>query len=309
MCRPDAQRGTAERGAPPRVNLLAQGDGWRVSEAICHAGPGDRPFEERHDDVAIAAVVEGSFQYRSRAGRALLYPGALLLGNAGTCFQCGHEHGVGDRCLAFHYAPAFFAEIAASAAGSARFAFPAAMLPAGRRFAGVVVEAESRARGGAPLATELGMEELAIGLAENVLATVADGERTQSPSATDERRISDVLRYLEARCAEPLTLATLAHIARMSKYHFLRTFRRIVGVTPYQHLLGLRLRRAALGLRTTDAPVSAIAFDAGFGDLSTFNGAFRAMFGAAPTVFRRQGGFTPRPPRGTARGGNIVASS
>src|SRR2546430_5544229 len=29
----------------------------------------------------------------------LMTPGSLLLGNAGQCFECGHEHGLGDRCL------------------------------------------------------------------------------------------------------------------------------------------------------------------------------------------------------------------
>ena len=37
---------------------LARGDGWSVSEHICSAGPQDRPFEELHEHVIIAAVVD-----------------------------------------------------------------------------------------------------------------------------------------------------------------------------------------------------------------------------------------------------------
>jgi AraC-like DNA-binding protein len=36
--------------------------------------------------------------------------------------------------------------------------------------------------------------------------------------------------------------------------------------------------------------VTAIAFDSGFSDLSTFNAGFRAVFGLAPSEFRRRGG-------------------
>jgi AraC-like DNA-binding protein len=72
----------------------------------------------------------------------------------------------------------------------------------------------------------------------------------------------------------------------MSKYHFLRTFRRIAGVTPYEFLLGVRLRRAALALATTPTAVTAIALDAGFGDLSTFHGRFREVFGTTPAAYR-----------------------
>ena len=73
----------------------------------------------------------------------------------------------------------------------------------------------------------------------------------------------------------------------MSKYHFLLTFRRIVGLTPHQFLVDLRMRRAATVLCTAQTPISAIAFDAGFGDLSTRNGRFRDVFGASPGGLRR----------------------
>ena len=72
----------------------------------------------------------------------------------------------------------------------------------------------------------------------------------------------------------------------MSKYHFLRTFRHLVGMTPYQFVLSVRMRRAAVRLATSSEPVSAIAFETGFGDLSTFNGRFRDVFGMSPMVYR-----------------------
>jgi AraC-like DNA-binding protein len=268
----------------PEGRDLAAGNGWRVSEVICYAGPQDRPFEELHNSVSIAAVVAGSFNYRCPEGRALLSPGALLLGNAGSCFECGHEHSTGDRCVAFHYDPDYFAEIAASAAGSSRFRFKSAMLPALRALAHPVATAEAATRGDAAA-----MDELAIGLAERVLGIAADSHPTAvAPSSRDQMRISRALRQIEEHCDEALDLDTLASVACMSKYHFLRCFRRIVGVTPHQFLLSARLRRAAVTLRTSDQPVSTIAFECGFGDLSTFNAQFRDAFGAAPGVFRRR---------------------
>jgi len=69
--------------------LLASGPGWSVSDVACTAGPHDRPFEERHHAACIAAVTEGTFQYRSTRGSAVLAPGAVLLGDEGSCFECG----------------------------------------------------------------------------------------------------------------------------------------------------------------------------------------------------------------------------
>src|SRR6202789_1908352 len=92
--------------------LLASGPGWRADDVICTSGPNDRAFEEQHDGICIAAVTRGTFQYRSTQGSALLTPGALLLGRDRHCFQCGHDHGTGDRCLSFHFTPDFFHAVA-----------------------------------------------------------------------------------------------------------------------------------------------------------------------------------------------------
>ena len=89
---------------------------------------------------------------------------------------------------------------------------------------------------------------------------------------------------------ETLDLAALARVARLSKFHFLRVFRRAVGATPHQYLTAIRLRRAAARLSGTPDSVTVIAFDSGFSDLSTFNARFRAAFGKTPSEFRRGGG-------------------
>src|SRR6516164_6552744 len=95
------------------TRLLASGYGWRVEDVVCTFGPHDRPFEERHDWACAAIVTGGTFQYRSTAGSAVLAPGALLLGNERHCFECSHAHGVGDRCLSFHFTAEFLEAAAA----------------------------------------------------------------------------------------------------------------------------------------------------------------------------------------------------
>ena len=270
-------------GGAPVARLLCQGREWSVGEYLCTAGPHDRPFEERREQVAVAVVIEGSFRYRGDTGTAVMHPGAFLLGNSATCYECGHDHSRGDRCIAFHIAPAYFAEVAASVAGSARFRFPTPMLPATPMLLPWLVRIEAWA----VRADRLAIEESVPQLMEAVIGTVsATPPLPVCASARDRRRISDVLRYIELHAADLLDLDTLARVAIMSKYHFLRTFRHIVGITPYQFLLSVRMRRTAVQLATSFEPVSRIAFEAGFGDLSTFNGRFREVFGMSPTVYR-----------------------
>jgi AraC family transcriptional regulator len=278
-------RETSDGG--PVSHTLAQGRDWCVSEYICTAGPADRPFEERHEWVTIAAVVEGSFIYRADGGRAVMHPGSFLFGNPGVCYECGHDHSTGDRCIALQFAPAYFAEVAAGAAGSSRFRFPTVMLPAIPRMLPWLARLEAWTAPGTGTADHPAIDDAVPRLMETVIGIVSgDPPTVVRPSARDERRISNVLRHIEAHAEDALDLDALAGRAIMSKYHFLRVFRRMVGMTPYQFVLGVRMRRAAVRLAASRDAVSAIAFDAGFGDLSTFNGRFRSVFGASPTAWR-----------------------
>jgi len=71
-------------------------------------------------------------------------------------------------------------------------------------------------------------------------------------------------------------------VAGISRYHFLRTFKLVTGVTPDQWLLRSRLRDAARRLATARDPITAVALDVGFRDLSNFVRTFRAEFGVSP---------------------------
>jgi AraC-like DNA-binding protein len=98
------------------------------------------------------------------------------------------------------------------------------------------------------------------------------------------------VRGIERDPDSVLTVARLARDARLSPYHFLRTFESVTGVTPHQYVLRARLRRAAIRLHDDPARILDIAFDSGFGDLSNFNRAFRAEFGVSPRAYRANAG-------------------
>lgn len=284
LARDDSSRSNLPiRGRPPQAHRLVQGSGWHIDEHVCYSGPGDRPFEELYGFFTIAAVLEGVFTCKSQDGKSLLHPGALLLGNHGACFECGHDHSTGDRCIALHIEPEAFAEVAASVAGSGRFRFPAGMVESAPALVPWLIRIEA----GRIADCRLQADEFVTDLTERVIgATSQAGATAARISASDERRISTAIRFIEMHVSEDIELDRLAVIADMSKYHFLRTFRRTVGVTPYQFVLAMRLRRAAVRLISSAEPVAAIAFDVGFGDLSTFNARFKRQFGVSPASFR-----------------------
>jgi AraC-like DNA-binding protein len=114
----------------------------------------------------------------------------------------------------------------------------------------------------------------------------SDRRAPTAPTGRETRRVIEAIQLIGCDAARPLELKTLAGAAGMSKYHFLRVFRRLTGMTPHQYLISARLRRAAFALASSRRQVLEIALDSGFGDLSTFNKTFRAAFGLTPTQYR-----------------------
>jgi len=229
-------------------------------------------------------VVGGTFQYRCATRRAeLMSPGSLFLGNPGALYECSHDHSTGDRCIAFHFTPELFAQFADAAPR-----FRTTRVPPSRVTAPWIARACAAMAGtGNP-----SWEELAIELAARSIQLVndidhhLDDTRPDAPDAV--ARVTRAVRIIEHHFADDLPLQRLAADARLSPYHFLRTFTRITGVTPHQFALRARLRRAAMRLANDDARVLDIALDCGFGDLSNFNRTFRAEFGAVPRAWRRR---------------------
>jgi AraC-like DNA-binding protein len=277
------------------ARALAQGAGWDVADLLCTFGPGDQPFEERHAGVCIAMVVAGSFDYRAAPGRALLTPGALLLGNTGDCFECGHRHGAGDRCIAFRYAPAYFERLAADAGvASGQLNFRRARIPSQRMFSPLIARACAGASAESGGTDEAVWDELAVELAAATLDAAGALTRAEAPAsgtagAMASSRVAQIVRLIDDTPGEPHTLTSLAAAAGLSEFYFLRTFQRVTGVTPHQYLLRARLRAAALRLQDGGAKIVDIALDCGFNDLSNFNHAFRAEFAASPRAWRAWG--------------------
>jgi len=267
------------------METLASGQGWSVSDVVCTSGPRDRVFEEQHPSVCIAAVMQGSFQYRTTQGAGTLVPGAVLLGNHRNCFECGHDHSTGDRCLSFMFDPDYF-EAVLSSIGTVRTTdFRMAHLPPLMSLTRVFADAALCRAEGSPLR----FEQLALDLAGQVATSVAECVPSASqPTRRDEQRIAAVLRRIETDASVPISVGDMARDVAMSPYHFLRTFRRVAGMTPHQFILRARLQDAAVQLRLSSRPVLDIVLGSGFGDLSTFNRRFRTTMGMTPTAYRRQ---------------------
>lgn len=100
------------------------------------------------------------------------------------------------------------------------------------------------------------------------------------------QRIQQAVSYIHAHVAEPLTLDTLAQVACLSRFHFLRLFKAVMRCTPQQYRNRLRAERAAVLLRETRTPVTEIALTLGYQSLSAFSRAFFREWRCWPQHYR-----------------------
>jgi AraC family transcriptional regulator len=268
----------------PEARVLARGAGWSLADVVCASGPHDRRFEEQHRDFSIAIVAAGTFEYRSALGCDLMTPGSLMLGSPGQWFECGHDHGAGDRCIAFRYESDYFERLAAAAGARGRdLEFRLLRLPPARVLAPIV----ARACAGITGRTNVSWEELGIQLAARTVQLLADAVTHGTAALPDATaRVARLVRAIDRQPDAAISVNGLARAAGLSPYHFLRTFERVTGVTPHQFVLRTRLREAARRLATEHGRILDVALDCGFGDVSNFNRMFRSEFGVSPRQFR-----------------------
>jgi AraC-like DNA-binding protein len=272
-------------GAAPGlgVRTLAAGDGWAVEDVVCTYRPSDASFEERHARYRVALVGAGTFHCRGPHGRELLTPGSLLLGNAGESFECGHEHGTGDRCLAFAYEREQFERLAFEAGVRGKARLNALRVPPVRALAPLVADA---CAAWAAASDEGAWDDVAVRLAAAAAHFAGAPARAPRSPRNAERGVVRAVRLIDRDASQPLELDALAREASLSRFHFVRAFARMTGLTPHRYVLRARLRRAAVRLATNETRVVDVAIASGFRDLSNFNHAFRAEFGTTPRAHR-----------------------
>ncbi len=100
--------------------------------------------------------------------------------------------------------------------------------------------------------------------------------------------VQRALDHIELHYETIGNLDEVAEVAQMSKYHFLREFRRYTGITPIEYLNKLRIEKAVNLLRTTNMNLQDISRSVGYANGNYFSKVFRSWVGVSPGRFRRE---------------------
>jgi AraC family transcriptional regulator len=98
----------------------------------------------------------------------------------------------------------------------------------------------------------------------------------------------DIIDYIEQNLHREITIQALAQRANLSISALAHSFKKVMGISPYQYIINQRLERAKRLLLDGDAdlPISIICQMCGFSNTSVFTTRFRQKYGISPAKYR-----------------------
>ncbi len=235
-----------------------------------------------HEELVVAVTEAGAGRFTSAGTRDLLPPRAVVVFNPGVPHEGGVLDARGWNYRAMYIGPAAFQRLgeAVFERSSAVPFFPRNTLAdedLARRILAVHQILEER---DGRLAKESALLATLVRLLDRH-AKPRPSLRAVGDERDPMRRVVEVMRD---RLAEDLSVTELAAVAGMSEFHFIRAFRKAIGLPPHAYLTQLRLRSARDLLRDGGS-LADTAVDSGFYDQSHLTKHFKRTYGITPAQY------------------------
>jgi len=101
------------------------------------------------------------------------------------------------------------------------------------------------------------------------------------------QQVIQAKHFIDDNFAEKIDLNNIAATAFLSKFHFIRSFKILYGITPYQYLMAVRIKHAKQ-LLLTSKNITEVCIAVGFESVTYFIGLFKKMTGLTPDLYRRK---------------------
>lgn len=115
------------------------------------------------------------------------------------------------------------------------------------------------------------------------------GSRDETgPLAVDDDLVAQAQYWFQKNLSKKIRLSDVAESMLVSEKTLVRHFKKTLGMTPHEYLLGIRMDSARSMLVNSDLRIEKVAERCGYGDLSFFQQVFRKHAGVTPTMYRKQ---------------------
>lgn len=101
------------------------------------------------------------------------------------------------------------------------------------------------------------------------------------------QQVRQAKHFMDTHYGESIELSHLADAAYMSRYHFIRVFQKMYGLTPRVYLRDLRMTKAK-SLLKQGMPITQVCFSVGYESTTTFSSIFKKCIGLSPKSYQKQ---------------------
>jgi AraC family transcriptional regulator len=137
---------------------------------------------------------------------------------------------------------------------------------------------------------QLYVDCISVAIIARLLSAAQGAAEQAKASALSRWRLKRAFDCVEARLAEPLSLADIASATGLTRMHFAAQFRAATGLRPHEYLLRRRIERAQELLLGTGMPLVDVALSVGFQTQSHFTSVFKRFTGQPPRAWRQSCG-------------------
>lgn len=224
-------------------------------------------------------ILSGKVYYRCDGSRRLLKPGFLYIFPSYTSYMIDHEPEDPINCLWLHlnlYPIPVPELIEIEPADTLCCLLKALQIE-------VLRDSEDQRAGTSRLSMYSASAPLITSLSEAFLLYCKDRKYLNPP----DEKIAPILQYIMEHYDKQLQLSEIGLRFGYSQEHLIRLFKKRIGITPHQYLIGCRMNQALLLLRQ-ELTIHEIAQRCGYPDGKTFSNAFDHRYGISPSSFRKQ---------------------
>jgi AraC-like DNA-binding protein len=235
-----------------------------------------------HPEFMVGVIEQGGCAFYYRGGIHTAPAGSIVLINPGEAHDGSGGAALGLTYRAFYPSEALLQQIAADIAdrqcGIPYFPQPviqdAALAP-------LVQHLHMLLESQAPL---LERESHFLWAFAQLISSHTERRPALARLKVEHLAVQQARDYLAAHHAESVSLGTLAALAQLSPYHFLRVFRAQMGLPPHAYLTQLRIA-SARRLVAQGMPLSHVALAVGFVDQSHLTRHFKRLVGVTPAQY------------------------
>ena len=237
-----------------------------------------------HDDYAVGVIEQGGLGFRYRGENLVAAPGQICLVIPGETHD-GHPAGEsGWTYRMFYLQPSLMHRAAGQLSGKA--ADPPFFRPgvlSDNALAAMIVRTHRLFED--PQAGLMEKQSRLIQLLCCFIARHADPAPRMHGIGDEHQAVARARDFMETHFALDLSVVEMAAHAGLSPFHFIRVFKRHIGLSPHTYLIQVRVRRARQMLNRGSS-IAQCALEAGFADQSHLTRHFKRVLGITPGQYR-----------------------